>query len=127
MASAKTIGGVLVLVPALAAVALAACAQTGAARTQDVDRYLPVNTMLVANGCSNCHAADYTRVGPPINAIAAAYADASPEELAQLRAAIIGGVKGKWGPAIMPPQFQVTPARADEIVEIIRKYGLVAD
>lgn len=84
----------------------------------DQDPYLAMNTLLVKNACSNCHASDYARVGPAMKDVAAIYASDAVGQ-AQLTEKIIKGTKGKWGEAIMPPQHQVTEEGATELAKAI--------
>lgn len=86
------------------------------AEKPDMDPFLAVNRTLVAHSCSNCHAADYARVGPSMRDVAMIYEKATDEDRARLRDAIVNGTKGRWGMAIMPAQRQVTPQKADAIV-----------
>jgi len=86
---------------------------------QDRDPYLAMNRQLVANGCHFCHGADYARVGPAMKDVAAVYANQGAQGAATLKESIAKGSKGKWGPATMPPQHQVTPQRADALVSAI--------
>ena len=109
----------------LAAIAvLSAChgplhtADSAGAPRPDIDPYLAVTKVLVAHGCSNCHAADYARVGPAMTDVASIYAG-QPGAPALLATSIVNGAKGKWGEAMMPPQHQVTPAEAQDIVRTI--------
>ena len=44
------------------ALALSACQQQSSGHVQDRDPYLRMDTLLVRNACSNCHASDYARV-----------------------------------------------------------------
>jgi cytochrome c551/c552 len=107
-----------------AMLALAGCgggsadAPTGAP-TPDTDRFLAMNTILVANSCSNCHASDYARVGPSMKDVAAVLGGDTPQSRTRLREAILNGSKGKWGEAIMPAQKQVAPDKVDAIVATI--------
>jgi cytochrome c551/c552 len=93
-------------------------APTGAP-TPDTDRYLAVNTLLVANACSNCHASDYARVGPSMKDVADVLGGDTSENRARLRDAILNGAKGKWGEAVMPPQKQVAADKVDAIAAAI--------
>jgi len=97
----------------------AAVADTAGPPKPDVDPHLAIDRMLVAHQCSNCHAADYVRVGPPIMAIRAAFPNATPGDAMRLKQSILAGSVNKWGEAAMPPQSQVSPAQADEIVAVI--------
>jgi cytochrome c551/c552 len=105
----------------IATLILAGCgsAKDAGPTTPDVDANLAMNTMLVQHQCSNCHAADYARVGPAMKDVAAVIGPATPESLARLRKAILEGTKGQWGEAIMPPQHQVSPADADTFAAAI--------
>ena len=85
----------------------------------DTDPYLEMNTLLVGNACSNCHAADYPRVGPSMKDVAAALAAGTPADRERLKTAIVQGTKGNWGEAIMPVQKQVTPEQADKLTDAI--------
>lgn len=86
---------------------------------QDRDPYLAMNRQLVANGCHFCHGADYARVGPAMKDVAIVYAGQGDQASALLKESIAKGSKGKWGPAVMPPQHQVTPSRAQALVSAI--------
>ncbi len=105
----------------IAVLALGACGQGADAppTTPDVDPNLAMNTALVQHQCSNCHASDYARVGPAMKDVATVLSPQTAETTARLKAAILQGSKGKWGEAIMPPQAQVSPAQADELVKAI--------
>lgn len=94
-------------------------AETAGPTHPDVDKTLAIDRMLVAHQCSNCHAADYLRVGPPVLAIRDAFANASAVDVERLKQSILKGSSGKWGEAIMPAQTQVSPEQAGEIVAII--------
>lgn len=106
----------------LCCIALAAC-DTGSGvwsdRAQDRDPYLPINSLLVRHACSNCHAADYPRVGPAMTDIAAVSAAAGPAERARLVTVLLNGGKGRWGEAIMPAQKQLSSAEAQKLVDAI--------
>jgi cytochrome c551/c552 len=88
--------------------------QSGAGSSQDRDPYLAMDTLLVANACSNCHAADYQRVGPSMRDVAAAVDD--PQRLI---GSILNGRKEGWGAAVMPPQHQVNSEQARALAEAI--------
>ncbi len=103
----------------MSAVSLAACSREGAPNP-DKDPHLAMNTLLVANACSNCHASDYPRVGPSMKDVAASLGESSPENIARIKDSMVKGVKGKWGEAVMPVQKQVTPEAADEIATAIQ-------
>lgn len=98
---------------------LGGCSASGAPAAQDRDPYLAMNKALLTSGCSSCHAADYARLGPAMTDIAAQYRQATAEERMAVSQNIVAGVKGKWGTSVMPPQHQITPQRADEILNII--------
>jgi cytochrome c551/c552 len=85
----------------------------------DVDKTLALDQMLVAHQCSNCHGADYLRVGPPMMAIRAIFPTPTAADADRLKQSILKGSVSKWGDAIMPPQAQVTPEETDKIVAII--------
>ncbi|WP_313803704.1 c-type cytochrome [Sphingobium sp.] len=89
------------------------------AERPDRDLFLAMNRMLVAHGCSNCHAADYARVGPAMRDVATVYEKATDADRQRLRDAILHGTKGRWGMAIMPAQQQVTAEQASAIVDQI--------
>lgn len=88
----------------------------------DRDPYLAMNILLVRNACSNCHAADYPRVGPAMKDVAALYAGDSAARM-RLAGEIMNGTKGKWGESVMPPQHQVSAHAADELVAAIMALG----
>ncbi|PZU11013.1 c-type cytochrome [Sphingomonas sp.] len=94
-------------------------ADTEGAPRPDVDKNLTLDTTLVAHQCSNCHAVDYMRVGPPIMSIRAAFPSPTPGDVDRLKQSILKGSVGKWGEATMPPQTQVTPEQANAIVAIL--------
>lgn len=75
---------------------------------------------LQAHGCAACHAADSTRVGPSMAAIAARY---GPKAGDALLAAIKTGSDGKWGAAKMVPQSQVSEAEASNIAALVERIG----
>jgi cytochrome c551/c552 len=106
------------LLGVIGVLALSGCAREGAPNP-DKDPYLAMNTLLVANACSNCHASDYPRVGPSMKDVAAVIGKPTPEGLARIRSGILSGTKGQWGEAIMPPQKQVTPEAADALARAI--------
>jgi len=106
-------------VMALLAMAGAGAAHAQGTKVQDRDPYLAMNRQLVANGCHFCHGADYARVGPAMKDVAAVYANQGGQGETTLKESIAKGSKGKWGPAMMPPQHQVTPQRADALVGAI--------
>lgn len=91
------------------------------AEKPDRDPFLAMNRTLVAHSCSNCHAADYPRVGPSMHDIASVYTTATDADRRRLSDAIVNGTKGRWGTAIMPAQKQVSPTQADAIVAEILK------
>ena len=103
----------------LAAMALGACAQDdGTDYIQDRDSNLKIDTLLVENACSNCHASDYARVGPSMVDIA--LVRGSEEDAhAILVDRIKNGTMGNWGPAIMPAQFLVSDEEADQLATAI--------
>ena len=106
----------------LCCIALTACDASsgeGADRAQDRDPYLPINSLLVRHACSNCHAADYPRVGPAMTDVATVSAAAGPDERARLVTVLLDGGKGHWGEAIMPAQKQLTSADAEKLVDAI--------
>jgi cytochrome c len=88
----------------------------------DRDPYLAMNILLVRNACSNCHAADYPRVGPAMKDVAVLYA-ADSAARTRLAGEIINGTRGKWGEAAMPPQHQVSASAAGELVTAILALG----
>jgi cytochrome c551/c552 len=94
---------------------LAGCSSS----SEDKDPYLEMNTLLVQNACSNCHGADYMRVGPSMVDIAAVRGPDTPEARKALAAKIMGGAQGSFGTAIMPVQKQVDPKEADELAKAI--------
>jgi cytochrome c551/c552 len=98
--------------------ALSGCSREGAP-DPDRDPFLAVNTLLVNNACSNCHASDYPRVGPSMKDVAAVVGKPTPEALARITDGIVKGTKGQWGEAIMPPQKQVSPEAANELARAI--------
>jgi cytochrome c551/c552 len=100
-------------------VGLTACHAPSANEAQDRDPYLRINTLLVNNACSNCHASDYARVGPSMTDVAAARGPDSPEARQLLRGMILNGTRGSYGEAVMPKQAQVTPDAADELAKAI--------
>ncbi|MCA8889998.1 MAG: c-type cytochrome [Parvularculaceae bacterium] len=115
--------------PLLILVALcSACSNGGGSYTQDTDPSLAMNTLLVENGCSNCHAASYERVGPPIEVIAELYGYTDdPDVHDELAASIANGLRGKWGGVIMPKQWQLTPSDADALATAILAFETQAD
>jgi cytochrome c len=108
--------GVIVM---LATAALSACGYFEAPSVEDSDPYLAINSLLVKNACSNCHAADYMRVGPSMVDVAAVRGregSSAPEVLA---AKIMAGSQGSFGTAAMPPQKQVSAQQAEELAKAI--------
>ena len=106
-------------VAAAMATFVCACTQSGAGAAQDNDPYLEMNTLLVANACSNCHAADYIRVGPSMVDIAMARGPESPEARKAMAEKILNGAQGSWGTAVMPAQAQLSPEKARELASAI--------
>lgn len=102
-----------------ATLALSACQQRATSAQQDKNPYLRMDTLLVRNACSNCHASDYARVGPAMTQVAAIRGPDTPESRKLLRDMILNGTKGAWGEAVMPKQQQVTPQAADELAQAI--------
>ena len=107
--SIATCGGIALL--------LGGCDRWSAA--QDRDPLLEINTLLVANACSNCHASDYARVGPSMLDVSAARGPDSPEARKALAGKLLNGTKGSFGLAIMPPQKQLSEQKADELARVI--------
>ena len=60
-------------------------------------------------GCLGCHSPSTRIVGPAYREIAAKY-QSDPDSAAKVEQQIQKGGSGKWGPIIMPPFPQVTPA-----------------
>jgi len=60
-------------------------------------------------GCLGCHSPFARIVGPAYREIAAKY-QSDPDSAAKIEQQIQKGGSGKWGPIIMPPFPQVTPA-----------------
>jgi cytochrome c551/c552 len=111
-------------VAAALAILLFGCSKKDAGPPRpDINPNLALQTMLVDHACSNCHAVDYTRVGPSMKDVASVLSPPTPEVRARLRKAILEGTKGNYGFAIMPPQKQVTPADADKLVDAILGAG----
>lgn len=98
--------------------ALGGCNASGNAQ-QDRDPLLQMNTLLVQNACSNCHASDYARVGPAMVDVAAVRGPDSPAARKELAGKLLNGTKGSFGLAIMPAQKQLTPEKADELARVI--------
>jgi cytochrome c551/c552 len=103
----------------LTALAASACGQVRDNAAQDKDPFLMINTLLVRNACSNCHGSDYTLVGPSMVDVAGVRGPDSSEARKALAAKILDGTQRVWGTAIMPPQHQVTPDKAQELAAAI--------
>lgn len=97
----------------------AGAASAQGTKGQDRDPYLAMNRQLVGNGCHFCHGADYARVGPAMKDVAMVYAGQGAQGAATIKESIAKGSKGKWGPAMMPAQHQVTPQKADALIAAI--------
>ena len=67
--------------------------------------------------CLSCHS-PAAKVGPPYRDIAAKY-KSDPNALSRIDEQIHKGGTGKWGPIIMPPFPQVTPAETKALAEWI--------
>ena len=74
------------------------------------------------SGCTNCHAANMTIVGPSFQDIAKKYAgDASAE--AKLEAKVKNGGGGAWGDVPMPPNGHVKDEDIKTLVKLILAGG----
>lgn len=71
-----------------------------------------------SKGCLNCHAIDSKRLGPAYKAVAEKYAGQADAE-AKLAAKVIQGGGGAWGGMPMPPNSQVSPEEAKQLVQWI--------
>ncbi len=69
-------------------------------------------------GCLGCHNVSVKIVGPSYRAIADKYRN-DPAAQAKLTEQIQKGGSGKWGPIIMPPFPQITPAETKALTEWI--------
>ena len=69
-------------------------------------------------GCFGCHNTTVKIVGPAYRDIAAKY-KADADALAKINEQIHKGGSGKWGPIIMPPFPQVTPAESKILAQWI--------
>lgn len=74
--------------------------------------------LLDEYGCYTCHAFDQAGIGPSLLAIAERYA-ASPEITPELARRIMEGTSGAWGNEMMGPNFDVSPAEAEALVNYI--------
>lgn len=68
--------------------------------------------------CLACHAVDAKLVGPAYKAVAQKYAG-KPGAVQMLVNAVLHGHVGTWGQVPMPPNTDVTPAQAKQLVEWI--------
>lgn len=68
--------------------------------------------VLVKHKCNTCHDVQAKKLGPTWKTIAA---KATPEDI---KTALLKGVKGKYGKAVMPPQPKAVPD-ADAIAKAI--------
>jgi len=74
--------------------------------------------LAVKYGCFGCHNTAIKVVGPAYREIAAKY-KIDPDAFAKISGQIHQGGSGKWGPIIMPPFPQVTPAEAKALADWI--------
>ena len=65
-----------------------------------------------------CHAIDAKIVGPAYKAVAEKYAG-KPSAVPMLVNAVLHGHVGTWGQVPMPPNTNVTPTQAQQLVECI--------
>ena len=65
--------------------------------------------------CLACHAVDRKVLGPAFKDVAAKYTG-QPGAVDKLAAKVIAGGSGVWGPVPMPPNPQVDPAEAKQLV-----------
>lgn len=68
--------------------------------------------------CLACHSVDAKIVGPAYKAVAEKYAG-KPGAEKMLVNAVLHGHVGTWGQVPMPPNTDVTPAQAKQLVEWI--------
>ena len=79
----------------------------------------PDGTKLATKyGCFGCHSVTIKVVGPAYRDIAAKY-KTDPDAFGKIDQQIHKGGSGKWGPIIMPPFPQVTPAETKALAEWI--------
>lgn len=71
-----------------------------------------------SKGCLNCHAIDSKRLGPSYQDVAKKYAGQADAE-AKLASKVIQGGGGAWGGMAMPPNSQVSPDEAKQLVQWI--------
>jgi cytochrome c len=97
----------LLLIAGLCASLLAASATASASEA-----------LAKSKGCLNCHAIDSKRVGPAYKDVAQKYAGQA-DASAKLAAKVIQGGGGAWGGMAMPPNPQVSPDEAKQLVQWI--------
>lgn len=71
-----------------------------------------------AKNCLACHSVDSKVVGPAYKSVAQKYAGKAGAEQMLVNAVLHGHV-GTWGKIPMPPNTDVTPAQARELVDWI--------
>lgn len=106
-------------IAAASALCMCSCSLGPADSSQDRDAVLAVNKMLVADGCSSCHAVEYARVGPSFADIASVYSATRDVDKDAARRNIIAGSRGKWGTTVMPAQPHITEGQSHEIFNLI--------
>lgn len=67
--------------------------------------------LVMKKNCSACHYVDKRKYGPSFQQVATKYADRK-NAVDMLAKKIRRGGTGVWGPDVMPPQPQVSPAEA---------------
>ena len=98
--------------PTLGPVAVAKPAPAAAGAAVDVQ------AVLKANACLGCHAVSQKIVGPAYHDVALKYRN-DPQAVAKLEASIRGGGSGKWGPVVMPPFGNLSPAELKALAAFV--------
>ena len=74
--------------------------------------------LVLKKNCLACHQVDKRKYGPNFKEVAAKYAD--KKNAADILAKKIrSGGTGVWGPDVMPPQPQVSPAEARTLAQYV--------
>ncbi|MFK8043065.1 c-type cytochrome [Congregibacter sp.] len=77
-----------------------------------------IQTLLVTNACTGCHAVDSKLVGPSFKMVAAKYRD-SRDGLSSVMSSIRSGGSGKWGTIPMPAMPALTEEELRKLAEYV--------